>query len=152
MAASYKPKVYRSCGGDRLEFADGAELGISGTNVLSTAGALKDLRDTVETATSGVVKTLSGYGALVLNVATTPVGHLDYEVTPAVGRTLDVLCLYSTSTGSLNLLTTGTFDGTNKRVMFSTGGTNPQFIRLVGVSTTRWYVFGATTGWAYSNT
>lgn len=147
---SYVPLVYRSSGGDQLNIAAGGQLSIAGVSFLTTAGYLGDQRMFFEQSSAPGV--LTPYGITLIATSTDTAADQEYSVIPAAGR---VKYIVSTTTGigsRTNALTTGTWDGTNKNCLFTTGSVNPQAIMAIGISTTRWYTIPLTTDITFSNT
>lgn len=145
------PLVSKSCGGDQLNIAAGGVLSIAGVSWLTTAGYLGDQRMFWELS-SGQGGVLTNYGLSVIATSDPAAGNLEFSVQPAAGRIKYIMCLTSTATLARVAVTTGTWDGTNRNVIFTTGSADPQAIMAIGASTTRWYLIPLTTCYTVSNT
>lgn len=94
---------------------------------------------------SGITVGTSSGGALTLasliTVKSTAGDPVLYTVEPQAGYICYIRCAASCATsGAAIVTTTGTWDGTNAHILFSSGNTNPQFVSAVGLSTSRWQV------------
>lgn len=143
---------------------------IAGTNFISTAAAivLTSAITKGDVYTTGVLSAIGGLtfgnetdtgGALghmpVSEIKSTSTSQNTYTITaPAVGVMKFIFCsAVTTSGGPAVVLTTGTWDGTNKNVMFTSGASLP-YIMAIGVSTSRWAIIekSATTLLELTNT
>lgn len=152
--ATYHPLVSRTCGGDELEVQSGGvieinsggALSINGTNAVTTGGAIyapAGFKESVQVMTSseGV---LTGYGfSVIKSSGGTLVTH---SIAPVLGYVKYISCPNaSATTGAARVTTTGTWDGTNNTLVFSSGNTNPQCVIAIGRSTALWTIVAKTT-------
>lgn len=108
---------------------------------------------------SGITVGTSSGGALTLaslmTVKSTAGDPVLYTVAPQAGYICYIRCAASCATsGAAIVTTTGTWDGSNANLLFSTGVTNPQFVGFIGLSTSRWQVLTTayTTEVSFTNT
>ncbi len=156
---TYQPLVYRTSGGDQLNVTASGNLNIAaggqitggGRSMLTTGGYWADPLLFFEQAT-GQGGVLTNYGLSVIATSDPGAGNLEFTVAPAAGRVKYITCLDSTATLARVAVTTGTWDGTNKNLIFSTGAANPQSVLAIGASTTRWYLIPLSTDYTLSNT
>lgn len=80
----------------------------------------------------------------LLTVKSTAGEPVVYTVVPQTGYVMYIRCAQAcATTGAAIVTTTGTWDGSNKNMLFSSGNSNPQFIGVLGISTSRWQVLSS---------
>ena len=147
---TYQPLTYRTSGGDELVFSTGAGLKIGGVDFLTTGGYIGDQRLFWEESTS-TGAALTNYGVTIINSTISSTSR-QYTIVPAAGRVKWVVCLTSTSPSPVTVVTTGTWDGTNKNILFSSGSAMPESFAAIGVSTSLWYLLHISTAATFSAT
>ncbi len=164
--ATYKPKIYKTSGGDEQVVDDdgvltvhsgglvhvdaGAGVQINDVDYLTTGGYVADPRLWEETLTTEGA--MANYGVSVLNPAVAGAANKNFTVEPALGRIKYIVCISSTSTSATVAQTTGTWDGTNKNAIFSSGSAYNEGLIAIGVSTSRWALISLSTAITFSNT
>jgi len=151
-----------TCTGGSVGTIKGNTVTSTGTvtgNALATTGGLSIGAGFVsanETAASDSVDLLR-YGLSIIKSTGTDEHVYTIDNGPVLTEQKVIVCndvnkATGSSTGAAIVTTTGTWDGTNKNALFSTGGSNYQWLHAVGLATDRWLLLGYSTDVTFSNT
>lgn len=125
----------------------GAITGISFTSTGAVTGGFVHLLETVATT---VATALSNYGVSILG-SSSLTENQNHTIAPVTGVEKFLIVVSSVTSASVNVVTTGTWDGTNNKLTFATtSGATETRIHAVATSTSRWRLLFVTASSNYS--
>ncbi len=120
--------------------------------VTSTGGIVsgRGYVDLAEIVTSTAAATLSNYGISVIG-SISNVENVSHTISPVAGVFKTLIVVSSVTSASVAVVTAGTWDGTNNKLLIATtsGATNT-IIQAVAASTSRWYLLHVNASSNYS--